>query len=226
MALSRRCSRSWIRVDPAPPGRRRRGERYGRGDAAAGARAPSATRRRAVFLRSRRVVPEPRAESAAPREPEVHRRENARRGRRPGRRVRRRRRPLLLRRRHRRVRPGRLRDGAPGPRDARQGAGCDGDLRGACARALRQSRGRSRRQGASPLVNRVGHAFIKERMREVDALFARRGLGALLLPRVHSGRHRRRAVPRHARAPWSRGGQTLSELLEPVPRAVLPRAGR
>ena len=100
------------RRDRAAARRRRRRERHGRRDAAAGARAPAAARRRPLLLRSRRHVPEPRAEPAATREPRVHRREDARGGRRPRRRVRRRRRPLLLRRRHRRVRPGRLRDGA------------------------------------------------------------------------------------------------------------------
>ena len=52
----------------------------------------------------------------------VHRREDARGGRRPRRRVRRRRRPLLLRRRHRRVRPRRLRHRAARPGDAGEGA--------------------------------------------------------------------------------------------------------
>ncbi len=106
----------------APQGRRRRRERHGRDDAPAGARAPSPARRRAVLLRARRGVPEPRAEPAAAREPRVHRREDALGGGRPRRRVRRRRRPLLLRRRHRRVRPRRLRHGAPRAGDARQGA--------------------------------------------------------------------------------------------------------
>ena len=48
------------------------------------------------------------------------------------------------------------------------------------------------RAGGIPLINRVGHAFIKQRMREEDAVFARRGLGPLLLPRLLPGRLRRR----------------------------------
>jgi phosphomannomutase len=92
------------------------------------------------------------------------------RGRRPRGRVRRRRRPLLLRRRHGRVRPRRLR------RRALSRARCSRrsraqviyDVRASWAGAARRSRSRA----ASPLVNRVGHAFIKQRMREEDALFA------------------------------------------------------
>ena len=155
----------------------------------------------ALLLRAGRLVPEPRAEPPAPREPRVHRRADAGRGRRPRRRVRRRRRPLLLRRRHRRVRAGRLRHRAPRAGNAREGAGREGDLRRAgelgCAARDRGSRRRA-------LVNRVGHAFIKHRMRKEDALFARRGLRALLLPRLHAGRHGCRAVPRDARASLER----------------------
>ena len=85
--------------DPAAARRDRRGERHGRDDAAARARA-AADRGRALLLRAGRLVPEPRAEPAAAREPRVHRREDARGGRRPRDRLRRRRRPLLLRRRY------------------------------------------------------------------------------------------------------------------------------
>ena len=56
------------------------------------------------------------------------------------------------------------------------------------------------RAGGVALVNRVGHAFIKQRMREEDAVFARRGVGALLLPRLLAGRLGRRAVPADVRA--------------------------
>ena len=54
--------------------------------------------------------------------------------------------------------------------------------------------------GGTALMSRVGHAFIKHRMREGGRGLRRRGLGALLLPRLHAGRHRRRPVPAHARA--------------------------
>ena len=62
----------------AAEGRDRRGERDGRRDAAAGAGA-AADRGGAVLLRSRRLVPEPRAEPAAAGEPRVHRGQDARR---------------------------------------------------------------------------------------------------------------------------------------------------
>ena len=147
-------------------------------------------------------------------EPRVHRREDAFEAPTRGR-LRRRRRPLLLRRRHGRVRPGdfvtALRAG-----DAREGAGREGDLRRSRelggARAIEEA-------GGVPLVNRVGHAFIKHRMREEDALFAGE-VCALLLPRLHAGRHGRRPLPRHARR-CSRAGKPLSELLAPVPGALL-----
>ena len=69
-----RCS-AFVDVDGdrAAAGRRRRGERDGRRDAAAGARAAAAGRGRSLLLRAGRVVPEPRAESAAAGEPRVHR---------------------------------------------------------------------------------------------------------------------------------------------------------
>ena len=54
--------------------------------------------------------------------------------------------------------------------------------------------------GGVPLMNRVGHAFIKQRMREEDAVFARRGVGALLLPRLLAGRFGDGAVPADVRA--------------------------
>ncbi len=61
------------RGDPPAAHRDRRGERDGRRDDPAGARAASAGRRDHVQLRAGRVVPEPRAEPAAPGEPRVHR---------------------------------------------------------------------------------------------------------------------------------------------------------
>ena len=56
----------------AAAGRDRRGERHGRRDAAARARPAADGRGRSLLLRARRVVPEPRAEPAAAREPRVH----------------------------------------------------------------------------------------------------------------------------------------------------------
>ena len=53
-------------------------------------------------------------------------------------------------------------------------------------------RERIEQAGGIPLINRVGHAFIKHRMREEDAVFAGDGLGPLLLPRLLPGRFRRR----------------------------------
>ena len=106
---------------PAAPGRFRRCERHGRLDAATDPR-PAARRRRPLFLRAGRQLPESRAESAAAGEPRVHRPQGARRRRRPRHRLRRGRRPLLLRRRRGRVRPRRLRHGTPRGSDAREGA--------------------------------------------------------------------------------------------------------
>ena len=48
----------------------------------------------------------------------------------------------------------------------------------------------------------------------------RRGLGALLLPRLHPGRHRRRPVPAHARADLEARREALRDPAA-VPRAVL-----
>ena len=101
-----------------------------------------------VLLRAGRHVPEPRAEPAPPREPRVHRREDARGGRRPRRRVRRGRRPLLLRRRHGRVRPGRLRHRAARRVDAREGAGREDHLRRARELGRARHGARARRRAA------------------------------------------------------------------------------
>jgi phosphomannomutase len=68
--------------------------------------------------------------------------------------------------------------------------------------------------GGVPLVNRVGHAFIKERMREVDALFAGEVSAHYYFrefTRADTG-----VVPFLVMLELlSRGGQTLSELLAP-----------
>ena len=55
------------------------------------------------------------------------------------------------------------------------------------------------RAGGIPLINRVGHAFIKLRMRKEEHLRGR-GLRPLLLPGLLPGRLGGRAVPAHARA--------------------------
>ena len=165
----------------------------------------------ALLLRARRHLPEPRAEPAAAREPRVHRREDARGGRRPRRRLRRRRRPLLLRRRHRRVRARRLRHRAARRVDPREGARREGDLRRARelgrARDDRARRRRRARQPRRPRVHQAPHAQGGRGLR-------RRGLGPLLLPRLLAGRLGRRAVPAHARA-VSKKGRKLSEILAP-----------
>ena len=70
------------------------------------------------------------------------------------------------------------------------------------------------RAGGVALINRVGHAYIKHRMREEGAVFGGEVSGALLLPRLHAGRLRRRAVPVDARADLE-ARQKLSELLAP-----------
>ena len=89
-----------------------------------------------------------------------------------------------------------------------------------CARAGRCATS-SRRAGGTALANRVGHAFIKHRMREVDAVFARRGLGPLLLPRLLPGGLGRRARPAHARAGLEEGRAALADPAA-LPRALLP----
>ena len=115
------------------------------------------------------TLPEPRAEPAAAGEPRVHRREDARGGRGLRRGVRRRRRPLLLRRRRGRVRPRATSRPRSWPRPCSSGS----RARGSSTTSARAgpSRRRSRPRGGVPLVNRVGHAFIKHRMRAEDAAF-------------------------------------------------------
>ncbi len=115
-----------------------------------------AARRRPLLLRAGRHVPEPRAEPAPPREPRVHRREDARGGRRPRRRLRRRRRPLLLRRRHGRVRPRRLRHRAPRRAMLEKEPGREGHLRRAreLGRAARDRGGRRHRRSSTASATR------------------------------------------------------------------------
>ena len=82
----------------------------------------------------------------------------------------RRRRPLLLHRRQRRVHLGRLRHGAAGrgvPAEGAQGATIIYDLR--ASHAVKDT---TARYGGRALMNKVGHAFIKQRMRQEDGVFA------------------------------------------------------
>ena len=71
------------------------------------------------------------------------------------------------------------------------------------------------RAGGVPLINRVGHAFIKHRMRKDDAAFGGEVSGALLLPRVLAGGLRSRPLPAHARADLEARQQAVGD-----PRAV------
>ena len=118
---------------------------------------------------SRTGPPEPRAESAPSREPRVHRRKGEGGRRRPRSRVRRGRRPLLLRRRRGLVRSRRLRHRSPRRGRAREAPGEKVIYDVRASWAVPETIERS---GGIPLVNRVGHAFIKQRMRAEDALFA------------------------------------------------------
>ena len=116
------------------------------------------------LLGARRRVPRPRAQPAAAREPPVHDRPGARRGRRPRDRLGRRRRPLLLHRRHAassstatsspRCSPRRCCARSPARRSSTT-----------CAPAARCPT-RCRELGGTSYVNRVGHAFFKHAMRE------------------------------------------------------------
>ena len=161
--------------------------------------------------------PQPRAEPAQAREPGVHHRADARRRCRPGCRLRRRRRPVLLRRRHGRVRARGLRHRAPRRGGAGEGAGRQGDLRRASqlggATGDRGSRRRRAREPRRARVHQAPHAQGRRGLR-------RRGVGALLLPRLLPGRHRRGAVPGHARAALEARPAAL-RAPRPVPRAVL-----
>ena len=63
-------------------------------------------------------------------------------------------------------------------------------------------------------MNRVGHAFIKHRMRKEHAVFAGEVSGHYYFRDFTPGRHGRRPVPAHARADLE-AGQKLSEILAP-----------
>ena len=158
-----------VERDRAAARRHRRRERHGRGDAAAGPRAP-ADRRAPFYFEPDGTFPNHEPNPLLPENREFIVAPDARGGRRPRGRLRRRRRPLLLRRRHGRVRPGRLRHGAARrDRSSRRSPARRSSTTSARAGPSRRT---IERAGRRPLVNRVGHAFIKHRMREEDALFA------------------------------------------------------
>ena len=74
--------------------------------------------------------------------------------------------------------------------------------------------------GGEPLINRVGHAYIKHRMRKEHAAFGGEVSGPLLLPRVLAGRFRCRSVPVDARADLQAGTEALGDA-RAVPVEVL-----
>ena len=83
---------------------------------------------------------------------------------------------------------------------------------------VRASRAVADRVGAAggvPLMNRVGHAFIKKRMRDETRGLRRRGLGPLLLPRELVRGQRDDPGPARPRADRPRG-RKLSEILAPL----------
>ena len=138
------------------------------GKLARGCLTAARARSRRDVLRGRRHVPQPRAEPVArgeqPRDPRAGRRREGR----PRHRLGRRRRPLLLHRRGRRVRARRLRHCAARRGPADQEPRREDPLRP--ARQPRRAR-RDRGNGGVPLLNRVGHAFFKQRMRREGGLF-------------------------------------------------------
>ena len=159
-------------VDPARSGRSRSCSTAATGwPGRWSARSSSGCRPRARpdLLDARRLVPRPRAEPAAAREPELRHRQGPQRGRRPRHRLGRRRRPLLLHRRRRRLRRRRLPHRAARAVRARDAPGRGDPLRR--PRVARGRRHRARPRAACALVNRVGHAFFKARMREEGGAF-------------------------------------------------------
>ena len=76
--------------------------------------------------------------------------------------------------------------------------------------------------GGTPLVNRVGHAFIKHRMREEDALFAGEVSAHYYFRDFTQADTGVVPVPAHAGADLAQAAQKLSEILRAVPGALLP----
>ncbi len=86
--------------------------------------------------------------------------------------------------------------------------------------------------GGVPLVNQVGHAFIKHRMRAEDAAFGGEVSGHYYFRELLPGRLGRRPVPAHARTRLEEGPEAVRDPAA-VPRALLhhgraehARAGR
>ena len=73
------------------------------------------------------------------------------------------------------------------------------------------------RAGGIPLVNRVGHAFFKHRMREEGAVFGGEVSGHYYFQRLLPGRFRRHSVPAHARAHLEARPEALGA---PAPRTA------
>ena len=165
-----------------------------------------------LLLRARRHLPEPRAEPAAAREPRVHRREDARGGRRPRGRLRRRRRPLLLRRRHGRVRPRRLRDRAArrvDPRRRSRGGKVIYDVRASWAVPETIERPAARRSSTAS-ATRSSSTACARRTRSSAARCRRTTTSAT------SRRPTRASCRSCSCSSWSRReGQKLSEILAP-----------
>ena len=113
--------------------------------------------------------------------------------------------------------PGRLRHRAARRGDAGQEPRRDRPLRRPRQLGGAAHDRRGRRHGAGqPRRPRVHQAPDARGARDLR----RRGLGALLLPRLHPGRHRRRAVPAHARADLEARREALRDPAA-VPRELL-----
>ena len=210
-----------VERDRAAEGRARRRQRHGRDDDGADPRPPAA-RRRALPLRPGRHVPALPAEPAAGGEPPVHHRRGQAHRRRPRHRLGRRRRPLLLHRRHRRVR--RRATSSPRSWPSRCSRSSPGetilyDLR--ASRAVPDIVERGRRHGdrepRRPRLHQAPHAQGERALR-------RRGLRALLLPRLLRRRHGHRARARRARAGLERRARSSPSCSRRCTSATTSRA--
>ncbi len=173
-------------------------------------------RPRRDLLGARRRVPRPRAEPAAAREPRVHHRPGARAraptSASPGTAT-----PTAA---SSSTTPASSSTATSSPRCSpsacsRKQPGRDDPLR-----RPRQPRGA--RHGRAPpaaraLINRVGHAFFKTRMRERGRGLRRRGLGPLLLPRLLLRRLGHDPGAADARAALGRAASALGELIGALP---------
>ena len=211
----RRCASSTPTraIGAGAEGRARRRQRDGRPDGRPAARAaePRADR---DLLDARRQLPRPRAQPAAAGEPAADHREGARQRRRPRHRLGRRRRPLLLHRRHRRVRRRRLRHGA-----ARRVAAA---RREPAARAIlydvRASRAVARHRhggGRRPHIEPRRPRVLQDAHARGGLAVRRRGLRALLLPRLLLRRLGHDPGAARCSSCSARAGKRMSELLAP-----------